>query len=323
MTSGYITIPDTEPTPEPTPAPTDKPFENQQKEVDAEWIIGHDTVAPGATVTIPVSVKGNTDGFNSYIAKIKSEKPVLTGSDNGTVSGNLSFVNNPQAMTFSGTNFTTGGETVTGDGDVFYMTFTAPTEPGKYDLTFDNLEIYDIAMVQLIPKQTNGWIEVKAEDDTEFNQQKKDTNAKWIIGKEEVDPGATVKVPVSVQGASDSADGINSYIVKIKQDAGPTATGASGGDAYAELGLQQNLKDLIFAGTNSSKGENITAADGDVFYMEFKVPDDAAPGTVYNLSFVDIELQNIDMVQLIPTTEDGWIKLKDAEPTPEPTPEPP
>ncbi|MDE5737353.1 MAG: hypothetical protein K2H93_03205, partial [Oscillospiraceae bacterium] len=314
--SGYIIIAGeeaTEPTPT-EPTPTEKPFEHQEKQVDAEWIIGNDTVAPGATVTIPVSVKGNTDGFNSYIAKIKTEKPALTDSANGKVSDNLSFVSNAQNMTFSGTNFTTNGETVTGDGDVFYMTFTAPTEPGKYDITFDNLEIYDIGMVRLIPKTTNGWIEVKA-DETEFNHEKKDTNAKWVIGKEEVEAGATVQIPVSVEGASDIADGINSYIVKIKQDAGPTATNASSGTAYSELGLTQNLAELIFAGTNSDKKENIATADGDVFYIEFKVPDDAAPGTTYNLSFADIELENMDMVQLIPKTEDGWIKVKAAETT--------
>ena len=315
--SGYIVIAgeglgdSTEPS---TPPATDPPFENQQKQVDAEWIIGNDTVEPGATVTIPVSVKGNTDGFNSYIAKIKTEQPVLKDSANGAVSGNLNFVGNAQEMTFSATNFTIDGENVTGDGDVFYMTFTAPTEPGKYDITFDNLEIYDIGMVQLIPKTTNGWIEVKAAD-TEFNHEKKDTNATWIIGKEEVEAGATVQIPVSVQGASDIADGINSYVVKIKQDAGPTATNATSGTAYSELGLTQNLAELIFAGTNPDKNENIATADGDVFYIEFKVPDDAAPGTIYNLSFADIELENMDMVQLIPKTEDGWIKVKEAETT--------
>ncbi|MDE5754906.1 MAG: hypothetical protein K2H89_10260, partial [Oscillospiraceae bacterium] len=324
LESGFITIKgEAQTTDAPTDAPTepdatDPPFEHKQKEVDAKWIIGHDTVAPGAEVTIPVYVEGNTDGFNSYIADIKAaDGPVLKDGSNGKISANLNFVENPDKLIFSATNFTKDGEMVKGDGDVFYMTFTAPTKPGTYALDFENLEIYDIDMVQLIPKTENGWIEVKA-DETDFEHKKQDTAAKWVIGKVEIDAGTTTaRVPVSVQGASKKKDGINSYIAKIKQDAGPKATGAEAGTAYAELGLQQNLNDLdlIFAGTNSDQKKNITAADGDVFYIDFEIPADAAPGTTYNLKFADLELENMDMVQLIPTTEDGWIKIKEAETT--------
>ncbi|MDE7121831.1 MAG: hypothetical protein K2O42_06690, partial [Oscillospiraceae bacterium] len=276
-------------------------------------------VEAGAKVTIPVSVEGNTDGFNSYIADLTVKTgPVLNESGNGTLSDKLSFVQNTDKYIFSGTDFTKDAEMVKGDGNVFYMTFTAPTEPGIYNIDFETLQVYDIDMVQLIPKTENGYIEVEAPE-TDFDHKKQDTAAKWVIGKVEIDPGTTTaRVPVSVEGASDPADAINSYIAKIQQDkAGAKATGAEIGTAYAELGLQQNLKDLeyIFAGTSSTKDkENVTAADGVVFYMDFEVPADAAPGTVYNLNFADIDLENADMVQLIPKTENGFIKIKEKEP---------
>ncbi|MDE6730145.1 MAG: hypothetical protein K2J71_05155, partial [Oscillospiraceae bacterium] len=321
LDSGYITITGETPeeTTEPAPTETEPPFEHKQKEVDAKWIIGHDTVDAGAKVTIPVSVEGNTDGFNSYIADLTVKAgPQLNESGNGSLSDKLSFVQNADKYIFSGTDFTQGAEMVKGDGNVFYMTFTAPTEPGIYNIDFESLEVYDIDMVQLIPKTENGYIKVKAPE-TDFDHKKQDTAAKWVIGKVEIDPGTTTaRVPVSVEGASDPADAINSYIAKIQQDkAGAKAIGAEIGTAYAELGLQQNLKDLeyIFAGTSSTKDkENVTAADGVVFYMDFEVPADAAPGTIYNLNFADIDLENADMVQLIPTTENGYIKIKEKEP---------
>ena len=127
-----------------------------------------------------------------------------------------------------------------------------------------------------------------------FVHNQKDTAAKWVIGKVEAEPGETVKVPVSVEG---DKDGLNSYLVKITQDAGPKAVGATAGSAYSELSFQANKDNLTFGGTNSDQKKNIVAADGDVFYMEFEVPSNAEPGTKYNLKFADIDLEDIDMNQ--------------------------
>ncbi len=291
------------------PTPTESQFVEQQKDVNAEWVIGNTTAKPGEEVTLDVSVKGNTDGFNSYITKLKYDNAV-TSKEAANGIEIFDFVSNNDEKTFGGTDFNEGKENYAEDGTVFSVKFVAPTKPGRYMIEFDTLEIYDASMTKLNPKTTAGWIEV-VDDETEFVHDKKDTAAKWIIGKEEAEPGETVRVPVSVQG---DKDGINSYKLQITQDDGPVATNAAIGDAYAELGFEQNLKNLSFGGTNHAKNENIIAPDGDVFYIEFKVPDDAAPGSLYNLKFADIDLEDIDMTQLVPQTEDGWIRVKSDTP---------
>jgi len=133
------------------------------------WIIGTDIVAPGATVTIPVTVTGDKNGINSYIMKMGQDAgPVANTASAGDAYGDLNFVFNLDGgMTFAGTNNTLNENIIPADGaTVFYVTFTAPTEPGKYNLTFDELSVFDINMSELTPLQQNGWIEVVAESTT-------------------------------------------------------------------------------------------------------------------------------------------------------------
>ncbi|MDE5767889.1 MAG: hypothetical protein K2H82_00690, partial [Oscillospiraceae bacterium] len=342
LESGYITIagsPEdssessetTESSSEPEPTESETPFEHKEKEVDAKWVIGKVEVEPGTTTArVPVSVEGASnadDAINSYVVKIQQQKAgaKATGAEPGTAYAELGLQQNIKDLEyiFAGTSSTEDKENVTAeDGVVFYIDFEIPADatPGTiYNLNFADIDLENADMVQLIPKTENGWIEVKAKE-TDFEHKKQDTAAKWIIGKVEVESGTTTaRVPISVEGASNADDAINSYIAKIQQqEAGAKATGAEPGTAYAELGLQQNIKDLeyIFAGTSSTENkENVTAEDGVVFYIDFEIPADAAPGTTYNLNFADIDLENADMVQLIPKTENGWIKIKEAETT--------
>ena len=306
LTNGSITVenPDvTEPPTEYNPE-TSGIVSKEEKVSSAQWVISSATAKPGEKVTLHVTIKDN-DGFNSYIAKIKTDVTAV-GAETGELS-ELDFSSNINKMTFAGTDFSS--DTINSNGTVFDISFTAPDKPGRYPVDFSSLEVYNADMVRLIPSTELGYITV---EDDEFVHDQKDTSAKWIIDKVEADPGETVKVPVKVQG---DTDGLNSYMVQISQDAGPVLVSAESGSAYGELSFESNLKKLTFGGTNSDKGENIIAKDGDVFYMNFEVPKDAAPDTTYHLNFVKdaLDLENIDMVQLKPATEDGWIHIRKAD----------
>ncbi len=303
QTQGTLTIGD-------APVPTE-PFEPTTEEIDAEWIIGTVEAEPGEVVSVPVTVKGDVDGINSYIADLGQDAgPVANDAAKGAAYEALDFISNMDTLEFAGTNYTLNKNVVAADNAVvFEVTFKVPDDAsGTYDITFEDLLLYNIDMVQLIPKKTNGWIKVTTPDPTASSSE---IDAEWIIGTVEAEPGETVTVPVTVKG---DKDGLNSYIADLGQDAGPTADGAAAGDAYAALGFEANIADLKFGGTNHSTNANVVAADNAVvFNVTFKVPADAAAGTVYDITFEDLEIYNIDMVQLIPKKTNGWIKIKDTD----------
>jgi len=287
------------------------PIETTTKEIDAEWIIGTVEAAPGETVTVPVTVKGDVDGINSYIADLGQDAgPVATEATAGDAYASLDFAANMDTLAFGGTNYSIGKNVVAADGAVvFNVTFTVPADAsGIYNIKFEDLTLYDVDMTQLIPKKTDGWIKVTTPDPTASSSE---IDAEWIIGTVEAAPGETVTVPVTVKG---DKEGLNSYIADLGQDAGPTANGAAAGDAYAGLGFEANTADLKFGGTNYSSNTNVVAADNaTVFEVTFVVPENAAAGTIYNITFEDLEIYNYDMVQLIPKKTNGWIKIKDTE----------
>ena len=222
-------------------------------------------------------------------------------------------------------------EDVKGDGEVFYLGYTVPADaaPGTiYNLSFASVDVFNMDMVKLIPTTDKGYIKVKEAPTTEpptteattteapttkFVEQEEQVDAQWIIGTTEVDAGASVDLPITVKGDK----GLNSYIAKITADLAPSD--AAAGDAYAALSFEKNVAALTF-GATYTEGLNVTAADDStVFSLHFDVPADAAPGTIYNVKWADLTINNGDMVRLVPVKVDGWIKVKVPETTPEPT----
>ena len=136
--------------------------------------------------------------------------------------------------------------------------------------------------------------------------------ATWQIGTVEAKPGETVTVDVTVYGDT----GLNSYTFQMLQDAGPTALNAAAGDAYANLAFEYVLDTLTFGATGVDV-TNVVAADGAVVLtVTFQVPEDAAEGTIYNLTFNgDVTAHNADMTPLDITEVPGWIKVLPADVT--------
>jgi len=300
-----------------TPAPTEG-----SSEIDAEWIIGQVEVNAGEKAVVPVTVKGDVDGINSYILDMSQDAgPVYKGATAGDAYEGLDFIANEKNLIFAGTNSSLDKNIVAADGAVvFNVEFDVPADaaPGTvYNLKFEDLELYNIDMIKLIPTTTDGWIKVKKTEVTT------EAAGEWIIGTAEVEAGATVTIPVTVKG---DKNGINSYILdmlaKEVDGAAPTADDAAAGNAYEGLGFVFNKDALTFAGTNYTLKENVKLSkDGAVvFEVTFTVPADAAPGTVYDLTFEKLSVYDINMSELKPTQTPGWIKIKEPETTePEPT----
>ncbi|MBQ8927155.1 MAG: PT domain-containing protein, partial [Oscillospiraceae bacterium] len=321
------------PTEAPTDAPTEEPFTHVTQDTDAQWVIGTTTVEAGEDAVISVSVNGDTDGLNSYIVRLAQDAgPVLKSAEQATAYAELGFEKNTDNLVFGGTNFSTK-ENVTGDGDVITLTFsTDDLEPGIYNVTFvdDTVEIYNVEMVQLVPKTQNGWIEIVAPETTpeetdapteapteaETEAETEDIVApEWIIGTATVEAGEDATITVAVTG---DTTGLNSYIVKLSQDAGPVLKSAEQATAYAELGFEKNMEALTFGGTNFSTKTNVTG-EGDVITLTFGT-DDLEPG-IYNVVFVDdtVEIYTVGMNQVVPNTTNGWIEIVAPETTPEET----
>ena len=312
---------ETDPT-ETDPIETEPPFEQESSEApDFIWDIGEVECEAGDTVTVPVTIEGNV-GFNSYIAKIKADAGVTVGEPTDGKLGLGAIQFDAKTNTYGATD-TASGKNITANGDVFYMTYTVPEDaaPGTvYNLTFDSIEVDNFEMVKIIPTTKPGYIKVKEEETTTeppFVEEEVEIDAEWIIATTEVEAGATVKLPITVTG---DKDGLNSYIAKLAVDAGPTATGAEAGDAYAALSFESNIAGMTFGATDTASGKNVVAADNStVFYVTFDVPADAAPGTLYNVKWADLTINNIEMQRLIPTKTDGWIKIKEDPTETDPT----
>ena len=228
------------------------------KNVDTEWVIGNKTVKPGEKVTLDVSVKGNTAGFNSYIAKVKSDVAADSAANGGF--SDLNFNYNADSLTFAGTDFSKGNETITGDGAVFTISFTAPATPGIYPVDFDTLQVYGIGLDSQIVKTTNGWIEV-----VEDAPQEKEVDTEWVIGNATVKPGEEVVLNVSVNG---NTAGFNSYLTTLKTEGGIPAKSAGGRmDGFSFV---TNPGEFKFGGTSTAQSD--IAKDGNVFAVRFVAP---------------------------------------------------
>ena len=304
----------TEKATDPTDKPTDatKPATEATQapsEVAMEWVIDKVECKAGDTVKVPVKINNNV-GFNSYIAKFKVDSDALVTNDatGGTLKGLDSVQSNKGTLTFGSTD-TVNGKNVTGDGDVLYLSFTVPSDAADgtiYNIDFADLNVINMEMVKLVPKTTAGWIKVK---NVVTPTEAKKSDAQWVIGTTEVEAGEEVKLPVSVVG---DKDGLNSFIAKLIADEKLTGGVGTQGDAYGTIKFEANEKNLNYGGTYV-EGKNIVAASDNsvVFYVTFKTPADAKPGTKYDVKFDELNIINGDMVKIVPVTKDGWIKIKE------------
>ncbi len=134
-----------------------------------------------------------------------------------------------------------------------------------------------------------------------------DSDPVWIISDVEAQPGEDVMVTVSVEG---DTNGINSYILEMDVEGELEAVSVEAGPAYEGLSMVSNLEAFTFAGTNYSIDENIKPSEDGavVFSVIFHIPEAAEPG-LYNLTFQDLIVYDMDMNQITVAHTTGSIKV--------------
>lgn len=130
-----------------------------------EWIIGEAEAQPGEDVAISVTVKNDVSGINSYILDMNAEGGITAVSaETGTAYEALSMASNLDSMIFAGTNYTVADNIKAAEDGavVFTVIFHIPesAQPGVYNLTFDDLLVYDMNMNEVPYKKTAGTIKV-------------------------------------------------------------------------------------------------------------------------------------------------------------------
>ncbi len=130
-----------------------------------EWIISNVEALPGEDVMVTVSVKGDTNGINSYIMDMDAEGGMIgVQIEAGTAYPELTTIFNPETLTVAGTNYSIDKNIKPSEDGavVFSVIFHIPegAEPGLYNLTFQDLIVYDMDMNELAVTQTIGSIKV-------------------------------------------------------------------------------------------------------------------------------------------------------------------
>lgn len=127
---------------------------------------GEQTVEPGATFTVPVVMNNNTGVAMikisiSYASELKiAAKPTMTQTGlstlTGTPGGNIAL--NPYSVNFDGL------ENDTKSGEVFTISFIAPTTPGAYDIKVTASDAFDGDLNDLTIAGDTAKITVKGSD---------------------------------------------------------------------------------------------------------------------------------------------------------------
>lgn len=132
------------------------------------WTIGSAKAQPGEDVTIPVTVKNDVGGINSFILDMGFEDAecgiTAVSAENGTAYEALSMTSNLESLIFAGTNYSVADNIkASADGAaVVNVIFHIPedTKPGNYNLIFEGLDIYDMDMKSVVYTHTTGGITV-------------------------------------------------------------------------------------------------------------------------------------------------------------------
>ena len=252
----------------------------------ANWIIGEDTVAPGAAATVPVTVKGDT-GTSGFVVEFEYD-PALTFTGIEWADGYTGEPTKNEASTDEKAVLVVwaekeGKNIQAADGAVVMnLKFTAPDAAGEYPVKFKSLEVTDTNGKDLTLTKENGKVIVTGSTTTA----EPGGNAGWVIGKETVAKGATAKVPVNVIGDPGTAG----FVVEFTADPALKFTGFEWGKGYTGDATVNN--DELVVVWASEDGQNQKAADdAPILYLIFTAPDAAGE---YPVTFKSLEAVNKD-----------------------------
>ena len=259
----------------------------------ATWIIGEEVAEAGAQVKVPVTVTGDT-GTAGFIVEFAHDSALtFTGFEWATgYTGKVTINSNEKVIVWADANG--ANQKAADDAVVAYLLFTAPEAAGEYPVTFKDLSVSN---------EDGAFLALTKEDGMVIVKDPNAGSANWIVGKEQAEKGATVKVPVTVNGDTGTAG----FVVEFAYDQNLTFTGFEWGDAYTgKATMNMNDQIVVWADAN---GENQKAADdATVLYLVFTAPDTVGkyPVRIYKLDSSDKA-----GIALVIEKEDGYVEVVD------------
>ena len=291
---------------------------------DTQLTIGNVKGKPGETVTLPVALTKNDKGFASVQLKLNTSLPTVKDSMAGTMKDSnmvcMPNYNKEDSFILAWVNADTAS--IEGlDDNLMTLQYTIPADakPGTvYPITFADksdyaLEGTNAAGENLVIEGIDGSITVEAEA--------QDPDTQLTIGKVEGAPGETVTLPVALtkndKGFASVQLKLNTALPTIKDSMAGTMK-----DSNMVCMPNYNKEDSFILAWVNADTASIEGLDDNLMTLQFTIPEDAKPGTVYPITFADksdyaLEGTNAAGENLVIEGIDGYIKVKEETPEPD------
>lgn len=254
--------------------------------------------AAGESVSVPIRIANNTGVCGATITIDYDENLVLTGVDKGEALETL-VMTKPGRLTDNPVRIMWDGlEEDNTNGIIAVLTFTAPSEPGNYNIqvSYDDGDIVNGDLIPLNVTTQNGGIKVGAETVTD--------QPMLSVGNAEVKSNEEISIPLTLSGNT----GICGATISIEYGSGLTLTGIDKGDALESLVMTKpgrftdNPVRIMWDGLEEDRSNGVIA------FLTFKAPSE--PG-IYDIkvSYEDGDIVNGDLSPVNVKVENGQIKV--------------
>ncbi len=265
-----------------TPAPTPGDY-------DTELTIGTVTGKAGETVTLPIALTKNDKGFASVQLKLNTALPTVKDSMAGTMkdSNMVCMPNYTKTDSFILAWVNANTASIEGlDENLMTLQFTIPADaaPGTvYPITFADASDYALEGTNAAGEnlKINGVAgAIKVEEEV------KPADTQLTIGKVTGKPGETVTLPVAL---TKNDKGFASVQLKLNTSL-PTVKDSMAGtmkDSNMVCMPNYNKEDSFILAWVNADTASIEGLDDNLMTLQYTIPEDAKPGTVYPITFAD------------------------------------
>ena len=301
-----------------TPAPVTGDY-------DTELTIGTVTGKAGETVTLPISLTKNDKGFASVQLKLNTALPTVKDSMAGTMkdSNMVCMPNYTKTDSFVLAWVNANTASIEGlDDNLMTLQFTIPEDakPGTvYPITFADksdyaLEGTNAAGENLVIEGIDGSITVE-------DAVAPDPDTQLTIGNVKGKPGETVTLPVAL---TKNDKGFASVQLKLNTSLPTVKDSMAGTMKDSNMVCMPNYTktdSFVLAWVNANTA-SIEGLDDNLMTLQFTIPEDAKPGTVYPITFADksdyaLEGTNAAGENLVIEGIDGSITVEEEEGEPD------
>lgn len=229
---------------------------------NTEINIGNITAVGGKTVDVPITLSGNTGICGANIVISYDKALSLTCITKGSALSTLTMTNPGSISSNPFTIVWDGMEADSTNGIMAVLTFKAPSNAGKYDISisYDDGDIVDGNLLPIALTAKNGSVTVE--------------NTEPVLGTEitidsvTAKPGESVIVPVRISGNT----GICGATLRFNYSSALTLTNIVKGDGFASLNMTKPGSYSAGPFTLVWDGLEADTSDGVIAYLTFTAP---------------------------------------------------